>query len=127
MEKIAVKLLFLVLWKTKISKTEKNRVGLNYPFMFTNEKPIKQVINELLNAYKLNGKIDELKIWNNWPEIVGTVIAKNTSKMQLKGGILTLYVESAPLKNELMFHRSVILQKINSFFEKQIVKEIHIK
>lgn len=95
--------------------------------MFTNEKPIKQVINELLNAYKLNGKIDELKIWNNWPEIVGTVIAKNTSKMQLKGGILTLYVESAPLKNELMFHRSVILQKINSFFEKQIVKEIHIK
>ena len=50
--------------------------------MFTDEKPIKQVINELLNAYKLNGKIDELKIWNNWPDIVGVVIAKNTSKLQ---------------------------------------------
>ena len=95
--------------------------------MFTDEKPIKQVINELLNAYKLTGKIDELKIWNNWPDIVGTVIAKNTNKIQLKGGILSIYVESAPLKNELTFHRSVILQKINAFFEKQLVKEIHIK
>jgi predicted nucleic acid-binding Zn ribbon protein len=95
--------------------------------MFTDEKPIKQVINELLNAYKLNGKIDELKIWNNWPEIVGTVIAKNTNKLQLKGNTLYIYVESAPLKNELTFHRSVILQKINTFFGKQIVKEILIK
>ena len=67
--------------------------------MFTDEKPIKQVINELLNAYKLNGKIDELYI----------------------------YVESAPLKSELTFHRSVILQKINAYFGTQIVKEIHIK
>ncbi len=95
--------------------------------MFTDEKPIKQVINELLNAYKLTGKIDELKIWNNWHDIVGTVIAKNTNKIQLKGGTLYIYVESAPLKNELNFHRSVILQKINAYFEKQIVKEINIK
>ncbi|MFM9943918.1 MAG: DUF721 domain-containing protein [Bacteroidia bacterium] len=95
--------------------------------MFASEKPIKQVINELLNAYKLNGKIDELKIWNNWPDIMGTVIAKNTNKITLKSGILWIYVESAPLKSELTFHRSVILQKINTFFEKQIVKEIHIK
>jgi len=95
--------------------------------MFTEEKPIKQVINELLNAYKLTGKIDELKIWNHWAEIVGTVIAKNTNKLHLKAGVLSIYVESAPLKNELTFHRSVILQKINAFFEKPIVKEIHIK
>ena len=70
---------------------------------------------------------DELKIWNNWPEIVGTVIAKNTNKLQLKGNTLYIYVESAPLKSELTFHRSVILQKINTFFGKQIVKEINIK
>lgn len=95
--------------------------------MFNNEKPIKQVINELLNAYKLTGKIDELKIWNSWPEIMGTVIAKNTGKINLKGGTLTIYIESAPLKNELVFHRTVILQKINAFFEQPIVKEIHIK
>jgi len=95
--------------------------------MFTNEKPIKQVINELLDAYKLAGKMDELKISNNWAEIVGMVIAKNTSKIQLKGNTLYIYVESAPLKNELTFHRSVILQKINTFFNKEIVKEIHIR
>ena len=95
--------------------------------MFTDEKPIKQVINELLNAYKLTGKIDELKIWNNWPDLVGVVIAKNTSKLQLKGNTLYIYVESAPLKSELTFHRSVILQKINAYFGTQIVKEIHIK
>ena len=95
--------------------------------MYTNEKPIKQVINDLLNTYKLNGKIDELKIWNHWADIMGTVIAKNTNKIQLKGKILYIYVESAPLKNELTYHRTVILQKINAFFERELINEIHIK
>jgi len=95
--------------------------------MFSEEKPIKQVINELLDAYKLSGKMDELNISSNWSEIVGTVIAKNTSKIQLKGSTLYIYVESAPLKNELTFHKSVILQKINAHFKKDIVKEIQIR
>ena len=95
--------------------------------MFDQEKPIKQVINELLSTSKLTGKIDELKIWSHWSEIMGTLIAKNTRKISLKGQSLTIFVESAPLKNELTFHRSVILQKINAFFDKEIVQEIFIK
>jgi predicted nucleic acid-binding Zn ribbon protein len=95
--------------------------------MHANEKPIKQVINDLFKTYKLTGKIDELKIWSHWAEIVGTVIAKNTHKIQLKGKLLYIYVESAPLKNELTYHRSVILQKINAFFERELINEIHIK
>jgi len=95
--------------------------------MYPDEKPIKQVISDLLDAYKLGGKMDELKIVNNWSEIVGLVIAKNTTKLQLKGNTLWIFVESAPLKNELTFHRSIILQKINTFFKKEIVKEILIK
>lgn len=94
---------------------------------YPDEKPIKQVINDLLDAYKLGGKLDELKIVNNWAEIVGLVIAKNTIKLQLKGNILWIFVESAPLKNELSFHRSIIVQKINAFFNREIVKEIIIK
>jgi predicted nucleic acid-binding Zn ribbon protein len=95
--------------------------------MFNQEKPIKQVINELFKTYKLTGKIDEMKIWSHWTEIMGTLIAKNTSKISLKGQTLLIYVESAPLKNELNYHRSVILQKVNTFFEKEIIKEIQIK
>jgi hypothetical protein len=44
--------------------------------MFNQEKPIKQVINELFKTYKLTGKIDEMKIWSHWTEIMGTLIAK---------------------------------------------------
>ena len=93
----------------------------------TEEKPIKRIINELLSVYKLNGKIDELKIWSHWQEIVGVIIAKNTHKIQLKGQTLWIYVESAPLKNELSFHRTVIVQKINTLFKQEIVKDIFIK
>ncbi|NUM32400.1 MAG: DUF721 domain-containing protein [Bacteroidetes bacterium] len=94
--------------------------------MSNDEQPIKSIINEMMSTYRLTGKIDELKIWNNWAEIVGTVIAKNTKKLQLKGSTLKIFVESAPLKNELTFHKSIILEKINSYFKKQVVKEIHI-
>ena len=65
------------------------------PFMYNEEKPIKQVINELLSTYKLKGKMDELNIWTNWQEIMGTVIAKNTRKIQLRGQVLLIFVESA--------------------------------
>lgn len=94
--------------------------------MSDDEQPIKSIINEMMSTYRLTGKIDELKIWNNWGDIVGTVIAKNTKKLQLKGTTLKIYVESAPLKNELTFHRSVILEKINAYFKKQVIKEIQI-
>ncbi|MCB9252814.1 MAG: DUF721 domain-containing protein [Flavobacteriales bacterium] len=95
--------------------------------MYQEEKPIKQVINDLLDTYKLTGKIDELKLWNNWEEIVGVLIAKNTGKILLKGHTLIIQVSSAPMKNELYYHRSVILQKVNTFFKKEIVKDIYIK
>lgn len=91
--------------------------------MFTDEKPIKQVINELLNAYKLNGKIDELKIWNNWPDIVGVVIAKNTSKLQLKGNTLYIYVESAPLKVNLRFTAVLFCKKLMPILELKSLKK----
>lgn len=94
--------------------------------MTSDEKPIKSIINELLNTYRLTGKIDELKIWSNWGEIVGIIIAKNTKKLQLKGTTLKIYVESAPLKNELIFHRTVLIEKINLYFNKQVVNEIQI-
>lgn len=100
---------------------------MNDSMALPEEKPIKQVINDLLDSYRISGKMDELRIVNNWSEIVGRLIAKNTLKLQLKGQSLYVYVESAPLKNELSFHRTVLVQKINAFFGKEIVREIIIK
>ena len=43
-----------------------------------NEEPIKDVIQRLLETYKLHGRINNAKIIDNWEKMMGKTIAKHT-------------------------------------------------
>ena len=49
-----------------------------------------------------------------WPEIVGTGVNRYTFKRYVEGSVLHVYISSAPLKNELSFHRSTLVSQLNA-------------
>ncbi len=49
-----------------------------------------------------------------WPEIVGSGVNRYTFKRYVEGSTLHVFISSAPLKNELSFHRSTLLSQLNA-------------
>ena len=79
----------------------------------TNDKPIKEAIEQMLKVYKLKRKFDETSLVVAWPEMMGMAIANRTKDIFIRDRKLFIRIESSVIKNELMMMRSNIIEKMN--------------
>jgi len=78
-----------------------------------NEKPLKAVIEELLELYRLKPKLDEAKVVEAWPVVAGEMIARNTREIYIRNGVLYVKVDSSALRNELLYAKSKLIAALN--------------
>ena len=93
----------------------------------SNEQTIQEVIREFLDGSKIKGKLAEIKVINQWEEMVGSIIAKNTQKIYFHHGKLILHIESAPLRNELNYSRSKIVQIVNECAGMELIDDVVVR
>lgn len=91
------------------------------------QKPVGQVIKEVLSTYGLEEKLTETQIFSSWGKIMGSPIAAYTERLYLKNGCLTVYLNSSALRNELEFAKSKIIKMINDEIQKPVIKDIKFK
>jgi predicted nucleic acid-binding Zn ribbon protein len=60
-------------------------------------------------------------------KVVGEYISSHTAKTYFANGILTVYLDSAALRNELMFARSNLIRYLNEVIGNEIVKDVKIR
>ena len=90
----------------------------------TNDKSIKEALEQLLQVYKLRRKFDETSLIAAWPELMGNAIANRTKEIYIRDKKLFLRIESSVIKNELLMMRSQILEKMNDKAGAQVVEEM---
>jgi predicted nucleic acid-binding Zn ribbon protein len=90
----------------------------------TNDKSIKDAIEQMLNVYKLKRRFDETSVVAHWPEIVGKPMANRTKELFVRDKKLFLRTESSVVKNQMMLMRQQIIDKINEEAKSVIVEEI---
>jgi hypothetical protein len=90
----------------------------------SNEQNIKQIISNLFEGTKVESKLLETELVIKWPSLVGELIAKQTTKMYVHNGKLYLHILSAPLRNELKFSRSRIVEIINEFAKTDWITDV---
>ena len=93
----------------------------------TKERNIKDVINAMYDKYRMNQKITEVKLVNAWAEITGPLISKHTSEIKLVNKTLYLKFDNAPLKNEMMYRRTSIIEAVNRELGENTVEKIFIR
>ena len=59
-----------------------------------------------------------------WEKVMGATIAKYTDRIEIRNGTLFIYTQMAPLKNELVFQRDLIIKRINESMQETIVREV---
>jgi predicted nucleic acid-binding Zn ribbon protein len=93
----------------------------------TEARNIGQIINDLLKKENLDVPLDEHRASALWPQIVGDGINRYTIRRYVKDGVMTVYLSSASLANELMFNREAIIKRINEALGRVIIREIIFK
>lgn len=93
----------------------------------SNEESIKEVINQLLDSYKLRDKLNKVKLLRSWEKIMGDAIAKRTDKIIFKEKVLTIYLTSAPLKEELTYGKEKIKKLLNEELGGEFIEEVEIR
>lgn len=90
-------------------------------------QPLRDVVREELSVLGLADRLKEAEIWRLWPEIVGQTIASRAMPLRIIKGTLTLAVSSGPWKQELMFLKAAMIEKLNACLGGEIVREIVLK
>ncbi|HWB64478.1 MAG TPA: DUF721 domain-containing protein [Chitinophagales bacterium] len=96
------------------------------PVRHKNEVTIGQAIDMMIGNLKLQGKLDESRIKDAWPLLMGGPIAKHTSSVSFKDGKMYVKVELPALKQELGYSREKIRDLFNAELGRQVIKDVFI-
>jgi predicted nucleic acid-binding Zn ribbon protein len=90
----------------------------------TNDKSIKEAIEQMLNVYKIKRKFDETSVIAHWDELMGKSVANRTKEIYIHNKKLFLKIESSVIKNEIQLIHSQIIQSINEKSGIELIQEI---
>jgi hypothetical protein len=91
------------------------------------ESKIADVIQAMYKKYRLNQKINEVKLVEAWEKITGPLVANHTSEIKLVNKTLYVTFDNAPLKNEMFYRRFMLIDAINTEMGEVVVEKIFIK
>lgn len=89
-----------------------------------NDKSLGEVIREMIDTYRLEGRLNEVKVLHSWEKVVGQMISKHTVDLHIRNRKLFVKVDSPALRNELAYMSSVILERLNKEVGGQVIDEM---
>jgi predicted nucleic acid-binding Zn ribbon protein len=89
-----------------------------------NEHSIKDAIESLLKAYKLDDKMAERRLISAWEEVMGKMIANHTKDLYIKHKQLFVTLDSAALRNELAMAKTKIIKMMNEAAGQEVINDV---
>ncbi len=93
----------------------------------SNEKTLGEIIREVLKHHRLEDKITETRIMSSWEHVMGAHIARYTDRIVIKRGVLTVWLRSSVLRNELDYEKARIIRMVNEELGEPIVQRLTLK
>ena len=90
----------------------------------SNEYTLKQAIEALIDQYKIQERLSETVVINDWEKIVGKMIARHTKNIYIKKRILFIELDNAALRNELSYAKTRLILAINKSLNSEAIDDI---
>ncbi|RYD71666.1 MAG: DUF721 domain-containing protein [Sphingobacteriales bacterium] len=88
------------------------------------ELSLKDAIEKLLHTYKLKSKVQEAQLVAAWESIMGKMIERHTRDLYIKNKKLFVKLDSAVVRQELMYARTTVLEKVNQELGARVIEEV---
>ena len=87
-------------------------------------RPLGDLIKEFYELHKGADYLEEQKVIQSWPQVVGPFIASHTIDLSIKNHVLFVRVDSDALRSELGYSKSLLMKNLNERVGKEMVREI---
>jgi predicted nucleic acid-binding Zn ribbon protein len=93
----------------------------------TQSRPIKEIIEELLQSTGIDQKLKERELVRQWDDVVGVTIARSTESIYISDRKLIVKIRSSIIRNELMMIRDGLRTELNRRIGQVIIDEVVIR
>ena len=80
-----------------------------------------------MNKSKLKNGVRAVQIEGIWAEVMGKTIAKHTDKIEIINQTLFITTTVGPLKQELVYQKEKIIERINEVMGETVIKQVVIR
>ncbi len=94
---------------------------------FNNQYSLKEVLEQLVDKYRLRSRMQSEALQASWPEIAGALVARHTTSLKLDGATLHIEVDEPALRNELIYMQSDIIAAANRYLKSDVVDRLVIR
>jgi predicted nucleic acid-binding Zn ribbon protein len=91
------------------------------------EYSLGDALRNFLNKSQLKGSIQALQIEEVWEQIMGKTVARYTDKITIHGQTLYVSTTVAALRQELLYQKDNIIQRVNEALGEKVIREVVIK
>jgi len=91
------------------------------------EYHIGDAMKGFINKSQLRNGIRALQIEEVWEQLMGKTIAKYTDKIEIVRNTLFIRTTVGPLKNELLYQKPQIIQRVNEALGEKLIHEVIIQ
>lgn len=84
-------------------------------------------IKQFLRESRIGGSIKAIQIKEVWEQIMGKTISNYTSDIQIIKKTLYISTSVAPLRNELLYQKDKIIERINEHFGEKVIDSVVVK
>lgn len=88
---------------------------------------IGDALKQFINKSKLKSGLRAVQIENIWGELMGKTISRYTDKIEIINQTLFIYTSVGALKNELVYQKQKIIERVNEAFNEKIISDVIIK
>lgn len=90
----------------------------------TEAKSIAEIIGDFMQQEDIELTMLEHRALQHWVNVVGPGVNRMTTERFVENGVITVKINSAALRNDLMLSRSSIIAQLNQLVGKEVIKEI---
>ena len=91
------------------------------------EVSLGDALKAFLNKSRLKNGIRAVQIETIWEQLMGKTISKYTEKIQIINNTLFIRTSVGPLKQELMYQKQAIIDRVNEAMGERVITEVVIQ
>lgn len=92
--------------------------------MHSTPRQFGSIVSSVLDHLGISKKIKQYEVIDLWPKIVGPKIAEVTKVDRIEGDKLFVAVSTSTWRNELMFLKQELIEKVNASLEQKVISDI---
>ncbi|PWV51768.1 DUF721 domain-containing protein [Chitinophaga sp. S165] len=88
---------------------------------------MEDALRDFMSKSRLKPRLTEVRIQENWEQLMGKTISRYTENIQLIDNKLHITTTVAPLKQELSYSKDRIIKLVNEMLGEIVVREVIIR